>query len=188
MRAIAVVLAGGTSRRFGTDKLAARLAGVSLLERAIADIPEEWPVVVVGPERPLSRPAVFTREIPAGAGPAAALVAGARVAALRCTGCMVSVPGDVPAGGQAARQLVSALADSDVDACVGVDEHGVEQPLQLAVRGAALTRLAETDPASVVGASARSLLVGLDALQVRLPPRWTLDIDTPDQIALWSKL
>ncbi|HYN68073.1 MAG TPA: NTP transferase domain-containing protein, partial [Ornithinibacter sp.] len=50
-----VVLAGGTSRRFGSDKLGARLHGVSVLEMVVASLPESWPVVVVGPIRECGR-------------------------------------------------------------------------------------------------------------------------------------
>ncbi|NTZ43750.1 molybdenum cofactor guanylyltransferase [Altererythrobacter sp. SALINAS58] len=44
---LGVVLAGGTSRRFGTDKAQAQLAGRTLLVRAIASLRRMVPAVVV---------------------------------------------------------------------------------------------------------------------------------------------
>ena len=44
-----VVLAGGDSRRFGSDKLAAPLGGVDRARHVVSGrCPPEWPVVVVG--------------------------------------------------------------------------------------------------------------------------------------------
>ena len=188
MRVVAVVLAGGRSKRFGSDKLSAVVGGMSLLDRAISGLSDQWPLVVVGPERKLSRTAAFVREDPPGSGPAAALVAGARAAVARGAQCMVTLPGDAPQGGRAAAELVASLLDGDAEACVAVDSAGVEQPLQLAVRGTALASLAALDQLSVAGASARSLLLSLDATPVPMPARWTTDIDTPEQAALWSKI
>ena len=71
-----VVLAGGESRRFGSDKLAADLDGRTLLDATLASVPAGLPVVVVGPARPVRRDVRFVREDPPGGGPAAALVAG----------------------------------------------------------------------------------------------------------------
>lgn len=46
-RILGVVLAGGTSRRFGSDKAQARLAGRTLLARAIASLRRMVPAVIV---------------------------------------------------------------------------------------------------------------------------------------------
>ena len=50
MTVVAVVLAGGASRRFGSDKLAAEAGGESLLDLAVGALSAEMPVIVVGPE------------------------------------------------------------------------------------------------------------------------------------------
>jgi molybdopterin-guanine dinucleotide biosynthesis protein A len=50
MRLTAVVLAGGESRRFGTDKLAADLQGLTLLERAVSELPTDADLIIVGPK------------------------------------------------------------------------------------------------------------------------------------------
>lgn len=184
---VVVVLAGGRSRRFGSDKLAAAFDGVSLLDHAIAEIPADWPIIVVGPHRSLARPVDFVREEPAGSGPAAALVAGARAAQRVGAACLVSVPGDAPHGGQGAITLITLLFAADVDCCVGVDEQGIDQPLQIAVRRTALDRLATIPGVDVAGASARSLLPLLDPVRIPLPPSATYDIDTPKQAAAWRR-
>ena len=61
-----VVLAGGQSRRFGADKLAAPVEGERLLDRAVAGLPDDAYMIVVGPE--------------VSGGPAAAMVTGLRTA------------------------------------------------------------------------------------------------------------
>ncbi len=71
-----VVLAGGTSRRFGSDKLAAPLGGSTVLDTVLGSLPPEWPVVVVGPPRECRRPVTWTREDPPGGGPLAGVAAG----------------------------------------------------------------------------------------------------------------
>ena len=119
MNIFAVVLAGGDSRRFGSDKLAAALGQQTLLDHTLAALPEAFTLVVVGPERATARPVTFTREQPPGGGPAAALVAGVRVALASEPDAIAVLPGDAPAAGRGALTLVAALADHSV--AVGVD-------------------------------------------------------------------
>jgi molybdopterin-guanine dinucleotide biosynthesis protein A len=179
-----VVLAGGRSRRFGADKLGADLGGVSLLDRCLADVPADWEVVVVGDERTLGRDATFVREHPPRSGPTAALVTGLRSATAPV---VVTTPGDAPAGGRAATVLLAALLAGKADAVVGVDVEGVEQPLQLALRGGALRRLAALDDATVADQSARRLLLPLVApTPVPLAPALTFDVDTPEHAAAYA--
>jgi molybdenum cofactor guanylyltransferase len=73
----AVLLAGGRGSRLGgVHKPALVVDGRSLLDRALAAVPDADPVVVVGPRTPTSRTVLWTREEPAGGGPVAALAAG----------------------------------------------------------------------------------------------------------------
>jgi molybdenum cofactor guanylyltransferase len=187
MRLAAVVLAGGESRRFGGDKLAADLHGLSLLERAVTELPSEAQLIIVGPQREIGRPAVFVREEPPGGGPAAAMIAGLRLALSSDTEAIVVLPGDAPAAGRAAMTLLSVLRSSGASAVLAVDGSGRAQPLQLALRPTAAEALitAAGDLAGA-GQSARQLVDRLS------PPPWHVpvapghfDIDTPDQLLAW---
>lgn len=135
-----VVLAGGRSTRFGTDKLAAELDGVSLLDHLLAALPRAWPLVLVGPTRRTVRPdAVWVREDPPSSGPLAAVAAGVAAAA---TGAVVVVAGDMPWAAGALEPLVSRLDTSpDFDAVVAVDDEGRVNPLLAAYRTAAVRTL-----------------------------------------------
>lgn len=183
-RVVAVVLAGGSSRRFGTDKLRTDLHGRSLLDHAVDGVPPGWPVIVVGPSRALDRTVSFVAEDPVGSGPGAALVHGARAAIRIGADLVVSLPGDAPGGGAGAVRLVEMLLVGGGSACVGQDAEGRDQPLQLAVRGPALLALAEA--ADTVNVSARALLALLPGLRrVPLDQALVRDIDTPEQAAAW---
>src|SRR4029453_17309666 len=128
-RVTAVVLAGGASQRFPPDKLAQLVGEEALLDRALASVPEDFTVVVVGSVRAVARPAIFTSEDPPGGGPAAALVAGLRRALTESSDVIVTLPADMPLGGQAASTLLRRLdIESDAQAVVGIDAGGQEQP------------------------------------------------------------
>jgi molybdenum cofactor guanylyltransferase len=186
----AVVLAGGASRRFGSDKLEASLGDQLLLEAVVAGLPTDLELIVVGPERPLPRPARFVREDPVGGGPAAALIAGL-VAGRECSPEMFLVlPGDAPGAGPAAVVLADELRRSGASAVVAIDATGSEQPLQLALStGAAVQLIQLAGPNAGHGASARGVVRGLQPP----PRRWPLpvaalfDIDTVDQLAEWRR-
>jgi molybdenum cofactor guanylyltransferase len=183
---VAVVLAGGASRRFGTDKLAADLGTQTLLDRTLAGLPEAYAVIVVGPERPVARAVTFSREEPPGGGPAAALVAGLRAALDTGPAAIVVLPGDAPAAGRGAPILLAALADHH--AAVAVDAVGQVQPLQLALRpGSAQQLLALAGPGEGAGQSARRLIAALDPPPHRVPldPAALFDIDTPEALEAW---
>jgi len=164
--------------------------GRPLLDRALASLPEHATVVVVGPVRDVARPVIFTSEEPPCGGPAAGLVAGVTRALAEPADAIVVLPADAPLGGQAARILLNRLdAESSAEAVVGVDAHGREQPLQLALRPTAAEALvAAAGPSGAAGVSARRLL---DALRPGLITQvlasaelW--DIDTPDQLLAWK--
>jgi len=182
----AVVLAGGASRRFGTDKLAADLGAQTLLDHTLAGLAPAYVVIVVGPERPLARPVSFVREQPPGGGPTAGLVAGLRAALDTGPDAIVVLPGDAPAAGHGAAALLAAL--SGQDAAVAVDDAGQVQPLQLALRPGAARQLIElAGPQQGAGQSARRLIARLDPppRPVPLDPAATFDIDTPDALQTW---
>ena len=189
-RVTAVVLAGGASQRFPPDKLAQLVDDGSLLDSALASLPEEFVVVVVGSVRQVARPVIFTSEDPPGGGPAAALVAGLRQALAESADAVVVTPADAPLGGAAATTLLGRLEkEPSIQAVVGVDAHGREQPLQLALRPAAAEALvAAAGPGGAAGVSARRLLDALrpGLIAQQLSPAELWDIDTADQLLAWQ--
>jgi molybdenum cofactor guanylyltransferase len=188
-RVTAVVLAGGASQRFPPDKLSEVVDGTSVLDHALASLPEQFLIVVVGAVREVARQVIFTSENPAGGGPAAALVAGLRRALKESNEVIVVLPADAPLGGQAAGILLNRLdGEPSADAVVGVDAQGREQPLQLAVRPAAAEALvAAAGPRGAAGVAARRLLDALrpGLLTQELAPAELWDIDTADQLLAW---
>ena len=173
-----VVLAGGASRRFGSDKLAAPLGGSTVLDHLVAGLPGQWPVVAVGGHRPTVREVFWTREDPPGGGPLAAVEAGL---ALVRTGILVVVAGDMPFAGPVVGTLVDALrtAPPEVAAAVGTDDDGVANPLLAAYRTVAVR---EVLPRPSHGRPAKSLLA-LAHVEVRVVGVASRDVDTPSDLA-----
>lgn len=168
-----VVLAGGTSRRFGSDKLGAPLRGSTVLETVVRSLPQAWPVVIVGPPRDCGRPVAWTREDPPGGGPLAGVAAGVtRVE----TDLVAVVAGDMPYAGPALVTLVAALrtAPPDLGAVVAVDADGVPNPLLAAYRTASV-RLALPVPAANRPAK---LLLAVPHLDLLVTGPASRDVDT----------
>ena len=160
---LAVVLAGGTSRRFGGgDKTAAALGGTTVTGALVASL-GALPVVVVGPE--------------AGGGPAAALAAG--LTGAEPSHVVVALAGDLPFAGPAVPRLLAALSElpAEVDAALGVDPGGRRQYLLAAYRAAPLRRALEADPGPD-GAAMRSVVARLRVCEVPVTAREALDVDT----------
>jgi len=182
-RVVAIVLAGGQARRFGGDKLAARIHGRSVLDRAIGGLPADCLITVLGPVRPLGREVTFRREDPPGGGPAAALITGLIWALTSDVETIVTLPGDAPEAGRAALILIEQLERQQLEVVVGVDGSGRDQVLQLALRPGAARQLVE-----LAGAdrghdqSVRRLVTALLPGRVTLPDDLCADIDTVDQL------
>lgn len=170
-----IVLAGGASRRFGSDKLAAALPdGRSVLDHCLLGMPAGWGVVVVGPSRvvpsEVSARVRFTRESPPGGGPLAGIAAGLE---LITSDVVCVVAGDTPRAGEVLPHLVEALAASpQVDAAVTSDGEGHPNPVLAAYRVDALRGALPSEPAN---RPARLLL----ELAHVLVPADAMDIDTP---------
>lgn len=178
---VAVVLAGGESRRFGSDKLVADLDGRTVLDRALDGLPAGAVTIVVGPERQLSRAVEFVREDPPGGGPAAGLIAGLLRALQEQPELIITLPGDAPSGGRAAMLLATHLQTEEAESVVGLDASSRDQVLQLALRPRAahqLVGLAGADGGQ--GQSVRRLVTALDPppLRLVLPDRLAHDVDT----------
>lgn len=193
----AVVLAGGESRRFGSDKLEAPLGSMRLLERSISELPAHAALILVGPVREqllaAGRSVAYVREDPPRGGPASAMIAGLAFAVAGASNddLVAVLPGDTPAAGRAAQFLLSALrADPVAVGTVGIDEEGREQPLQLALTRSAAERLiAAAGPERGSGASARALVttLGEGLRRVTLPPDLHADIDTAADLDRWHQ-
>jgi molybdenum cofactor guanylyltransferase len=173
----AVVLCGGASRRFGSDKTQALVGGRSLLDHLLVALPAQWPVVCVGPPRPTAREVTWCREEPAGGGPVAAVAAGL---AHVTTAFVVVLGGDMPAAGSVAVTLAAALdARPDVDAVVGSDGGGRRQPLLAAYRLQSLRRSLPQPPA---GAPMMRILAQLTVAPLRLAAWASFDVDTAEDL------
>jgi molybdopterin-guanine dinucleotide biosynthesis protein A len=187
-----VVLAGGASRRWGgPDKTAVLLGDRPVLEHAVASLaagagvglPD---VVVVGPPDHASRAALagvrWVREEPPGGGP----VAGLAAALPGLPDVAVAGAGDAPFAGEAVPSLLGALTH-DVDAAIGVDADGRDQPLLGVYRVAALrgTLASVGEPR---GARLRDVVAGLRLARVPVSARAALDLDSPEDLATAERL
>ena len=165
-----VVVAGGRSTRFGSDKL------TLVLDRTLAGLPARWPVIAVGPRRATMRHVTWVREDPPLGGPLAAVGAGIGAVPAEVDPVLV-VAGDMPGAGAAVAALIDACSDG-VDAATVLDAAGYRQPLLACYRAAPLRRtLARLVP--LADRPARLLLDGLAIADV--PDRWNAahDVDTP---------
>jgi molybdopterin-guanine dinucleotide biosynthesis protein A/uridine kinase len=189
LRVAVVVLAGGRSRRFGTDKLAHEVDGRTLLAHTLEALPVDAEIILVGPPRPSSRLLTVVREDPPGGGPAAALVRGLDAALEAGADLIATLPGDAPDAGPAALVLLDRLRnDPAATAVVGVDLDGREQPLQLALtRAAAAQIIAAAGHTQGADQSARALVRALapTAVRCRVDQAAVFDIDDHDQLTAW---
>jgi molybdopterin-guanine dinucleotide biosynthesis protein A/molybdopterin-guanine dinucleotide biosynthesis protein B len=176
MACAGIVLTGGSSRRLGFDKATVRIGAETLATRAARVLGEVCaPVVEVGPGH-TGLGAV--REVPAGSGPLAALVAGVdalgaeTVVLLACDLVRVESP------------VLALLADWQGAGTVVPMAHGLPQ-LVCARYGSDAVAAAR----SLLAAGERSLRALLDSVPVELltEPQWQrvsdadtfVDLDTP---------
>jgi molybdopterin-guanine dinucleotide biosynthesis protein A len=182
-----IVLAGGASRRFGADKLAESIDGVTLLDRAIqalAGLVDEV-VVVLAPGRPapILGPASTG---PAGPGPAVRHVhdpepfsgplAGLRTGLRAAAGSTVLVVGgDMPFLVPAVLRLLLAAAPAAL-----ADSSGALRPLPCALDRA--MALLEAD--QLLARGERRLRTLLNTLDARLLARPAWQAEDPDGLTL----
>lgn len=185
---VVIVLCGGTSNRLGgVDKTRESLAGTTVMDYLLDDLPSGWTVVCVGEERATTRSVQWCRESPPGGGPVAGVAAGLEhfapvnhgapnLADVRNDQVCVVVGGDMPFAAAALPMLVNALdAQPGLDAVLAADSSGRTQPLLAAYRCGALRAELPREPGgarlmAVIGA----LLIGTVACDART----TLDVDT----------
>ena len=192
----AVILSGGTAARMeGVDKASIELAGVTLLERALAATMTAVEVVVVGEQVPTSRPVTWTREEPAGGGPAAGLLAGLDrflhqpdVVAVLAVDMPRVTPGTFARLEAALAADVRLAPDPSVelqpadaapyDGALLVDADGRRQPLCAVYVTAALRRVRPRNPEAEHGLSVHRLISGLRLREVPAAPGEAVDVDT----------
>jgi molybdopterin-guanine dinucleotide biosynthesis protein A len=165
-----IVLAGGASRRFGSDKLDATLDGRRLLVRAIEAVGAAAGevIVVVGPgdtralpDRTGNVPVRRIEDPESYGGPLVGLLAGLEAAreplALVAGGDMPTLNADV------LRLLTRALASGGPDEAAVLVRQGVDRPLPGAVRNGAATQQARR----LLAEDERSLRALFRALRTR---------------------
>jgi molybdopterin-guanine dinucleotide biosynthesis protein A len=192
----AIVLAGGRSSRFGSDKLVARVDGERLLDRVVAALSglvteivlvsepgasRELPAGVTVPLRLVSDPEAF-------GGPLVGLLAGLEAAK---EPLVIAVGGDMPSiVPDVLGLLVGRLAADDTRQAAVLDARGRRVPLPLALRTGAGTDAAR----QLVGDGERRLRAILDRLATLTlaegewrpldPAAETLrDVDVPGDLA-----
>lgn len=185
-----IVLCGGTSRRLGgVDKTRESLAGTTVLDHLLDDLPPGWPVVCVGEMRPTARSVQWCRESPASGGPVAGIAAGLdHVGRLggqhrrrdEAGEICVVVGGDMPFAAIALPTLVNCLnAQPGLDAVLATDPGGRTQPLLAAYRCDTLRAALPREPGGA------RLMAVVDALlidTVAFDSQTTLDVDTPEAL------
>ncbi|MFE3513856.1 DUF6457 domain-containing protein [Streptomyces sp. NPDC059166] len=181
----AIVLAGGAANRLGgADKPGLRVGGRALLDRVLAACPDAGSTVVVGGRRATVRPVTWTREVPEGGGPLAALDAG-----VRRTGAdrLLVLSADLPfLGGRTVRTLLDAADAVDLEGALCTDREGRDQPLVAVYHAEPLRRelaLLAAEYGSLAGLPLRLLTAELDLARVEADPLASFDCDTWEDIA-----
>ena len=162
----AIVLSGGTNKRFGSDKSQALLKGVTLLDHVLSFIPVGIKTVIVGKD-------VF--EQPPLGGPVAGIARGVQEVD---TEYVAIAAVDMPYGSSLFPQLLEVITD---DAAMPVDSQGFKQPLCGMYRQdallAALAKLGD-----VHGQSMRALCDLLLINEISVNAGALVDIDTPEDL------
>ena len=172
----ALILTGGASSRFGSDKASAILAGKTLIEQIVDSLPKEWPIVIVGPEFANSRHSLhFTREEPIGGGPVSAVGAGLTSLA---TEFVAVIATDMPFAGQVIQDLAERVILAD--GVIPLDSEGFRQSLCAIYRVSSLNSALKS-LSQLHGNSMRNVIAALSLEDVTLETEYAsnlLDIDT----------
>lgn len=198
-RVAGVVVAGGHSVRLGTDKRAARLGGLTLLDRAVAllaAVADDVMVAMADPpaaEPPLRVPA-GVRIIPDALpdrGPMAGILAGLRLAPRRR---LLVIPVDMP---MLTPAFLAFLAGLDPDAAVTLPRRPIGlEPLVAVYHTACLPAMTDRMER---GATALHTFITTSGLRVRYvdepelraygdPARLFFNINTPEDLTLAGRL
>lgn len=177
----AMILTGGSSSRFGSDKSQAKFGAHSLIEKLLITLPSEIDIVIVGPQlMSATREVTYTQENPRGGGPVAAIAAGLKLIDSEFVAIIAT---DMPFASAILAVLTENFPETD-DAVIPLDSVGIPQPLCALYRSDALVR-ALTELGSTQGQSMRNLVQNLSVKELRLEPavrRILLDVDTPSDL------
>ncbi len=186
LRLASVVLTGGTGARLGgVDKASIEVGGVTLLERALTATVSAEEVVVVGEQVLTSRRVTWTREDPAGGGPAAGLLAGLDAFYVRPDlVCVLAVDMPRVTPSTVARLVDAVVSDPGADAAVLVDAAGERQMLAGVYRYDALMSARPTDREREHGLSIRGLIVPLRIVGVAAVGDEARDVDTWEDLRI----
>ncbi len=173
----AMILTGGSSSRFGSNKSQAILGSRSLIENLLTGLPTEIEIVIVGPKvQDASRSVLYAREEPPGGGPVAAIHAGLKLIESEFVAIIAT---DMPFAHQIWGDLIANLPVIH-DATIPLDSAGVRQTLCALYRADSL-RQAFVEIGEVHGQSMRNLTRLLSVRELHVQPdrqRHLIDIDT----------
>lgn len=174
-----IVLTGGTSKRFGSDKSQAKIGGNTMLEILAGNL-KNHELIIVGPKSSVK--ARYVREEPAFAGPLAAIGAGLELVQSEIVGIFAT---DMPFAARLLDQLVGAILS---DAALPVDAVGEAQPLAGVYRTESLRR-AFMQYETLKNQSVKSLISKLEIdLVSNVDTELLLDIDTEADLMRALKL
>lgn len=172
-----IVLTGGTSQRYGSDKSQALINGKPLIARILESIPSEFEVIIVGQDPHIeSSSYTCVQEEPIGGGPVAGFKAGLQICESEIA---LLIATDMPFAIAKAINLLNSMKPHD-EALMYVDAEGFQQPL------AALYRVEAVENAfaamgDVHGKSMRELASHLSVTQIPATEEVSkslIDIDT----------
>ncbi len=176
-----MILTGGKSSRFGSNKSEINFAGTTLLNRLLENLPPAE-VIIVGPEVATSLQEItFVREEPIGGGPVAAIAAGVEKATSEW---VVVLATDLPFASEIVPLLVNAM-NHKIDGVIPIDQGGQRQILCALYTKSALKR-ALVAIGNPEGKSMRSLISQLNLRELLIPSNTIgklIDIDTPEDLA-----
>jgi molybdopterin-guanine dinucleotide biosynthesis protein A len=162
-----IILTGGTSHRFGSNKSEAEINGRSLLDILTSELDD---LIIVGPKTNID--AIYVREEPIGGGPVAAIGAAMNVVDTELVAIFAT---DMPFAPKILEKLEQSLVD---DAALPVDSEGFVQPLAALYKSNQL-RSALCSLGALENRSLKELVAILKINQVPLvETELLLDIDT----------
>ncbi len=173
-----IVLTGGTSKRFGTDKSKAELFGITLLNHVLNSLPAECEILLVGDEpiNPSQNVKVFREDL-IHSGPVAAI---AKALPHVRGEFVVILATDMPFAGKLLPKLYENISHG-TDVIIPLDNQNFLQPL-CALYSTTGLKKAIAKLGSVENKSMRDLLGFLDRKEITLSKdelALLIDIDSP---------